>query len=81
LLKKLTQEKRAILLVEGGTDVLRQFQESGYWDEIRMLKNQRFLHNGVPAPGIPEGAMQTERIQIGADEICIFINTANARHP
>jgi diaminohydroxyphosphoribosylaminopyrimidine deaminase/5-amino-6-(5-phosphoribosylamino)uracil reductase len=80
LLEKLTQEKRAILLVEGGADVLRQFQESGYWDEIRMLKNQQFLYNGVSAPGIPKDAMQTERTQIGADEIRIFINTANASH-
>ncbi len=72
LLENLTQEKRAILLVEGGAHVLRQFVETGSWDEIRLLENPRLLHQGVAAPSIPEGVVLAETNTVGDDLLRVF---------
>ncbi|MEQ1746156.1 MAG: bifunctional diaminohydroxyphosphoribosylaminopyrimidine deaminase/5-amino-6-(5-phosphoribosylamino)uracil reductase RibD [Saprospiraceae bacterium] len=72
LLENLTEEKRAILLVEGGAIVLRQFIKTGYWDEIRLLENPRLLHQGVPAPAIPDGARLMEKSPLGDDSVRVF---------
>ena len=67
LLENLAQEKHAILLVEGGANVLRQFLEAGLWDEILLLENPQFLHRGVLAPSLPEEAHLVETGRIGDD--------------
>jgi len=72
LLERMTAEKRAILFVEGGADVLRQFLDQSLWDEIRVFQNPQRLHHGVPAPGIPKGAILTETTVLGNDTARIF---------
>lgn len=73
LLEKMTAAKRAILLVEGGADVLRQFLEQNLWDEIRVLQNPKLLHRGVPAPGIPEDAILAETSTLQNDTARTFL--------
>jgi len=74
LLENLAQEKHAVLLVEGGANVLRQFLEAGLWDEILLLENPQFLHRGVPAPALPEEAILVESGRIGDDGFRVFLN-------
>jgi len=81
LLEILAQEKHAILLVEGGANVLGQFVKAGLWDEIRLLENPRFLHQGVPAPALPEEASLMETEVIGNDLVRIFVRREHLSGP
>jgi len=74
ILEALKNSGRAILLVEGGANVLDQFLEIGIWDEIRVLEHSRRLGTGVPAPKIPETAVLKEQFQVGEDTVRIFRN-------
>lgn len=67
LLERLREAGRAILLVEGGAEVLSQFLESGLWDEIRLIENPQWLGSGVAAPRVPEGVVLKERYRVGED--------------
>ena len=69
LLEKLYKANRAILLVEGGANVLRQFLETGYWDEIRVIENDRRLGGGVAAPRVPAGVVWKEQFRLGEDVV------------
>jgi len=71
-LESLKNENHAILLVEGGADILNQFLENGYWDEIRVLENKQRLGEGLSAPQIPAQAILKEQFQVGEDIARIF---------
>lgn len=73
LLGALTLEKHAILLVEGGAGVLRQFIDADLWDEILLLENPRFLHQGIPAPVLPEEIRLSETEVVGDDLVRILV--------
>ncbi|MFN4080660.1 MAG: bifunctional diaminohydroxyphosphoribosylaminopyrimidine deaminase/5-amino-6-(5-phosphoribosylamino)uracil reductase RibD [Saprospiraceae bacterium] len=53
LLDDLAQAGKAILLVEGGADVHRQWLASGLWNEIRVLSSDRPLGEGTPSAQLP----------------------------
>lgn len=72
LLETLKTANKAILLVEGGANLLHQFLEQDYWDEIRVLENRRRLGDGLSAPRIPGIADLKEEFQLGADRVRIF---------
>lgn len=72
LLRQLYGTKHAILLVEGGAHTLRQFLNSGCWDEIRLIQNPRRLGSGVGAPAIPAAATLREQFAVGTDSVQIF---------
>ncbi|HNG89517.1 MAG TPA: bifunctional diaminohydroxyphosphoribosylaminopyrimidine deaminase/5-amino-6-(5-phosphoribosylamino)uracil reductase RibD, partial [Saprospiraceae bacterium] len=73
LLSDLAQGRRAILLVEGGADLLGQFLAADLWDELRVLENPAlYLGAGVAAPALPAAAQLRERLLVGADEVRIF---------
>ncbi|MDO8367179.1 MAG: bifunctional diaminohydroxyphosphoribosylaminopyrimidine deaminase/5-amino-6-(5-phosphoribosylamino)uracil reductase RibD [Saprospiraceae bacterium] len=72
LLEDLKKANHAILLVEGGADVLNQFMETGYWDEIRVLENELHLAEGLRSPQIPAHAVLKEQFSVGADTVRIF---------
>jgi diaminohydroxyphosphoribosylaminopyrimidine deaminase / 5-amino-6-(5-phosphoribosylamino)uracil reductase len=70
LLQDLAADNRAILLVEGGADVLRQFLDSGLWDEIRVLENAALrLGDGVAAPAVPGGAFLAKKWAVGEEDV------------
>ncbi|MEZ4939996.1 MAG: bifunctional diaminohydroxyphosphoribosylaminopyrimidine deaminase/5-amino-6-(5-phosphoribosylamino)uracil reductase RibD [Saprospiraceae bacterium] len=72
LLEKLRADNRAILLVEGGTQVLQQFLDGGFWDEIRILENPQYLRAGVPAPQGWQHAILVEAFSVRGDLVRIF---------
>ena len=52
----------------GSADLLRQFLEGGWWDEIRVLENTTLrLGGGVAAPLVPSAAFLAEKWTVGAD--------------
>ena len=53
LLDDLAQAGKGILLIEGGADIHRQWLASELWNEIRVLRNDRLLGDGVSAPVLP----------------------------
>ncbi|MEO6039009.1 MAG: bifunctional diaminohydroxyphosphoribosylaminopyrimidine deaminase/5-amino-6-(5-phosphoribosylamino)uracil reductase RibD [Saprospiraceae bacterium] len=72
ILEQLRAANRASLLVEGGAQVLQQWLEAGYWDEIRVLENERLLGEGLLAPGVPEQAVLREEYRIGGDRVEVW---------
>lgn len=72
LLELLAVERKAILLVEGGAQVLQQFLDGGWWDEIRVMENARRMGGGVAAPLVPVHAEPVEALRIGPDVAQIF---------
>ncbi len=72
LLEQLRAANQAILLVEGGSQVLHQWLDEGYWDEIRVLENERALGEGLKAPGIPAQAILQESYQVGTDRVEVW---------
>ncbi len=75
LLQDLAADNRAILLVEGGADVLRQFLDGGWWDEIRVLENAGLrLGGGVAVPVVPGAAFLAEKWAVGGDVVQVFVS-------
>ena len=72
LLEQLQLANRAILLVEGGSRILHQWLAEGWWDEIRIIKNERRLAAGVAAPNVPTRAVQREAYQVGGDQVEVW---------
>jgi len=72
LLEKLFEANRAILLVEGGANVLSQFLKKDFWDEIRIIENERRLGGGVAVPNVPSEAVLKEEFRVGEDVVQIF---------
>ena len=46
----------ASLMVEGGAQVLQSFIDQGLWDEARVERAPQLIHEGVPAPHLPDQA-------------------------
>ncbi len=55
LLHELSVRKLNSLLVEGGANLLGQFLQMGFWDEIQVETASFPLRDGVKAPEIPAG--------------------------
>jgi diaminohydroxyphosphoribosylaminopyrimidine deaminase/5-amino-6-(5-phosphoribosylamino)uracil reductase len=75
ILDALSIENRASLLVEGGSNLLDQFLENNFWDEIRVIENKQKLGEGVTAPIIPSNAHLKAEFRVSDDTVRIF-----ARH-
>jgi diaminohydroxyphosphoribosylaminopyrimidine deaminase/5-amino-6-(5-phosphoribosylamino)uracil reductase len=72
LLGKLYEANKAILFVEGGSVLLSQFINQGFWDELRVIDSPIRLDGGLRAPQIPETANLVETMQLGEDVVRIF---------
>lgn len=72
LLKKLYENNRATLLVEGGAIVLTQFLETGCWDEIRVIENDRRSGGGTAAPKVRAEAMLKEQFRLVDDVVRVY---------
>lgn len=69
LAAQLYAANKGILLVEGGPKTHLQWLESGLWDEIIVLENNKMLRNGIFAPVLPEQACLSESFWIQTDHI------------
>lgn len=64
------------LLVEGGSQLLQSFIDSGLWDEARIITNRSLqITDGVQSPML-KGGLQKSSFAISNDEIRIFTNEA-----
>jgi diaminohydroxyphosphoribosylaminopyrimidine deaminase/5-amino-6-(5-phosphoribosylamino)uracil reductase len=73
LLQQLVAANRAILLVEGGAGILNDWLAGGWWDELRVLENDRYLYGGLPAPPLPAEARLEEEFRVGRDSVRVFV--------
>jgi diaminohydroxyphosphoribosylaminopyrimidine deaminase / 5-amino-6-(5-phosphoribosylamino)uracil reductase len=70
LLTWLQTEKIQSLLVEGGSQTLSLFIESGLWDEARIFTSIRSFHKGIKAPPLQGDLILRE--QISTDLLQIY---------
>jgi diaminohydroxyphosphoribosylaminopyrimidine deaminase/5-amino-6-(5-phosphoribosylamino)uracil reductase len=70
LLNWVFREKIQSIIVEGGSQTLSFFIDSGYWDEARIFTSSRSFHKGIRGPGIQGDLMA--RHQISTDILELF---------
>jgi diaminohydroxyphosphoribosylaminopyrimidine deaminase/5-amino-6-(5-phosphoribosylamino)uracil reductase len=75
LMTYLYQEKKSVLLVEGGVNTLEQFIAQGLWDEARVLIGQGWLTHGLVAPSLPVAPEAV--FSVSKDQLRVFRNPAN----
>ena len=63
------------VIIEGGAHILRQFLEADLWDEARIFTGPNSWDDGISSPTI--NGNLTEQIQIGKDQLSIYINNSN----
>lgn len=67
------------IIIEGGTQLLQTFLDSGNWDEARIITNPRLvIPNGYLAPVLNGGELQETRVS-GSDNIHIYRNHSPAQ--
>jgi diaminohydroxyphosphoribosylaminopyrimidine deaminase / 5-amino-6-(5-phosphoribosylamino)uracil reductase len=72
LMSEMYENGKAILLVEGGANLLNQFIQQNLWDEIRLIESEIRLGDGVNAPRFLGGKLD-EEFFIKKDKIKVFI--------
>lgn len=70
ILQELQFRKIQSLIVEGGSKVLRQFIESGLWDEARVFTAPIQFDRGISAPILQQNP--SEALSIGTDRLDIY---------
>jgi diaminohydroxyphosphoribosylaminopyrimidine deaminase/5-amino-6-(5-phosphoribosylamino)uracil reductase len=81
LVKALAGMQVQSLLVEGGAYTLQAFIDAGYWDEARIITNERlFIGKGIAAPGLKDGRPVAQEA-IDGDRIRYFKNPAAGTEP
>lgn len=73
LLKRLYEEKKNTLLVEGGRHVLEEFLQQGLWDEARVFVGNRLLYSGVQTPVLP--TTYQKKKELDGDFLYIYRNS------
>ena len=64
VLEILYKKQIASVLVEGGPDTLKRFLNSGFWDEVRIIRSKNvYLHKGMEAPKMTLVPMKTEETE------------------
>ncbi|GMQ30048.1 bifunctional diaminohydroxyphosphoribosylaminopyrimidine deaminase/5-amino-6-(5-phosphoribosylamino)uracil reductase RibD [Algoriphagus confluentis] len=69
ILESLNTRRIQSLIIEGGSHVLRQFIESGLWDECRVFTSTTQFEEGIPAPQLNQNSSET--LFIGTDRLDI----------
>lgn len=70
VLRELYSRKTQSLIVEGGSQVLSQFIESGLWDEARVFTASTRFDRGISAPRLNQNPSET--LTIGTDRLDIY---------
>lgn len=78
LLQDLYNAGKAILLVEGGATLIRDFIAQGLWDEIRVIRSANALNAGISAPELPDGLFLREEFVLQIDTIRTFARSNTA---
>ncbi|MCP9769583.1 bifunctional diaminohydroxyphosphoribosylaminopyrimidine deaminase/5-amino-6-(5-phosphoribosylamino)uracil reductase RibD [Lacihabitans sp. LS3-19] len=72
ILKDLKSKGVNSILVEGGPQLIQSFFEENLFDEIRKIKSDLVLKDGINAPKVSSGIPLTETKRILNDQIFIF---------
>jgi diaminohydroxyphosphoribosylaminopyrimidine deaminase / 5-amino-6-(5-phosphoribosylamino)uracil reductase len=72
ILHKLWELNIQSVIIEGGKTTLQRFIDSGTWDEARLIKGTKKLHEGQTAPVI--SGTETAVFSFGNDHIQILKN-------
>jgi diaminohydroxyphosphoribosylaminopyrimidine deaminase/5-amino-6-(5-phosphoribosylamino)uracil reductase len=72
MLKILTENGINSVLVEGGTKLINSFFDEKNYDEIRIIKSDLIIKNGIDAPKIPSGIPLVETQNIKNDIISFY---------
>jgi diaminohydroxyphosphoribosylaminopyrimidine deaminase/5-amino-6-(5-phosphoribosylamino)uracil reductase len=75
VIPKLYEQGISSILVEGGQRTLKQFLQSGMWDELRIFTSQNKFENGLKAPQPPKTPEQ--RIQLESDVLEVYYRKSN----
>jgi diaminohydroxyphosphoribosylaminopyrimidine deaminase / 5-amino-6-(5-phosphoribosylamino)uracil reductase len=70
ILKELHSRKIQSLIVEGGSQVLGQFIQSGFWDEARVFTSKIKFGSGILAPSLNQNSIKT--IFLGEDKLDLY---------
>lgn len=70
VLKELHSRKIQSLIIEGGSQVLSRFIQSGLWDEARVFTSPTTFEKGIAAPKLNQNP--TETLSIGTDRLDIY---------
>lgn len=70
LVKDLYRQKIQSVIVEGGTQILNLFIESGLWDEARIFRSPQLFDKGIKAPCV-QGAL-IARDDVMGDELLVY---------
>lgn len=70
VLKELHSRKIQSLIVEGGSQVIHQFIQSGLWDEARIFTAPTQFRRGISAPELNQNPSET--LSIGTDRLDIY---------
>lgn len=65
------------VIVEGGTYLLQQFINSGYWDEARVITGREMLGNGIAAPVITGASLQDE-MELYGDRVAVYVPASSS---
>ena len=60
------------VFVEGGPTLIKAFFDAKLVDEVRLLKNDKALKDGIAAPHVPAGFVLKENHQIIYDNLRIY---------
>ncbi len=71
ILERMSAAGKAILLVEGGANLLAQFIEAGMWDEARVFVSKKAIGDGVAAPKLMGADLVSEE-NLGGDLVRFF---------
>lgn len=72
ILKDLKSKGVNSILVEGGPQLIQSFFQENHFDEIRLIKSDSVLKEGINAPKVPSGIPLIETQRILNDQIYIF---------
>ncbi len=72
LLQRLYDAEKSTLIVEGGARLINSFISENFWDEIRVFKTDKRLHEGVTAPLIEQAPSSTYKLL--NDQLVIYKN-------
>jgi diaminohydroxyphosphoribosylaminopyrimidine deaminase/5-amino-6-(5-phosphoribosylamino)uracil reductase len=73
ILNHLYAMKIISVIVEGGADTLGHFIDENKWDEARIIKTEKVIDSGIPAPVLPFAT--GKHTMVGSDKLEVVLNS------
>lgn len=72
--QKLYELRIVSLYIEGGTNTIQQFINTGLWDEAHRFIGEKFLEDGITAPQIDDSFIAVCQDNVGSDVLEQYLN-------